>query len=295
MIKKYRGVYAVACTAFDVSGEVDETAIRRHIRFLVDECGVHGIIPTGSTGEFAFLSEQERLRIMQVTLDEVNQKVPVVIGSTACSTCETIQYAQRAQQAGADGVMVVSPYYGHLDQEELYNHFFTLAQNVDIPIIVYNNPGTTGSDILAPTVARLSQHKNIAAIKESSGLMQRVAEITRLCGDQIEVLCGCDTLVLEMFLMGVEGWVAAPANVIGKQCVELYQLAVEQRDFERAKELYFKLLPLTDLFEGSGKYVQLAKAGLEMMGRSIGEPRPPLLPPTPELRQTLKGIIDAIL
>ena len=295
MEKKYKGVYAVACTAFDTRGDFDEVAMSRHIRFLVDDCGVQGIIPTGSTGEFAFLNEQERLRIIDVTLEEVNKKVPVHIGTAACSTRETIKYAQLAQQAGANGVMVVPPYYGHLDQEELFDHFSTLAHNLDIPIIVYNNPGTSGSDILAPTVARLSQFKNIAAIKESTGLMQRVAEITRLCGDQIEVLCGCDTLVLEMFLMGVEGWVAAPANVIGKQCVELYKLAVEQKDFEKARELYFKLLPLTDLFESTGKYVQLAKAGLEMIGRSIGEPRKPLLPPDPELRQTLKRILDDLV
>jgi len=295
MEKKYKGVFAVTCTPFDANGNFDEIAMRQHIRFLVDDCGIHSIISTGSTGEFAFLNEQERLRVMDVTLDEVNKKVPVYVGTAACSTYETIKYTQQAQQANADGVMVVSPFYGHLDQEELFYHFSTVAQNIDIPIIIYNNPGTSGSDILAPTVARLSQFKNIGAIKESTGIMQRVAEITRLCGDQIEVLCGCDTLVLEMFLMGIEGWVAAPANVIGKQCVELYKLAVEQKDFERARELYFKLLPLTDLFESSGKYVQLAKAGLEMIGRPIGEPRKPLLPPDPGLCWTLKSILDTIL
>jgi 4-hydroxy-tetrahydrodipicolinate synthase len=295
MGKKYKGVYAVTCTPFTVKGDFDEVAMRRHIRFLVNDCGVHGIIPTGSTGEFAFLKETERLRVMNVTLEEVNKKVPVYIGTAACSTPETIKYSQQAQQANADGVMVVSPYYGNLDQEELFNHFSTLARNIDIPIIIYNNPGTSGSDLLPSLVARLSRFKNIVAIKESTGVMQRVSEIMRLCGDQIEVLCGCDTLVLEMFMMGVEGWVAAPANVIGKQCVELYQLTVEQKDIERAKKLYFKLLPLMDLFESSGKYVQLAKAGLEMMGCSIGEPRKPLLPPDSELRQTLNRILDTIL
>lgn len=294
MVKRFRGVYAVACTPFDSQGNLDEAALRRHLRFLMDECRVHGIIPTGSTGEFAFLSEAEHRRVMEVTLEEVDKKVPVYIGTAACSTRDTIRHSQAAQMAGADGVMVVSPYYGHLDQEELYHHFASLAREVDLPIIVYNNPGTSGSDILAPTVARLAQFANIAAIKESTGIMQRTTEIMRLCGDQIEVLCGCDTLVLEMFLMGVEGWVAAPANVVGKQCVELYEAAVEQKDWVKARQLYLQLLPLTDLFESSGKYVQLAKAGLEMMGRSIGEPRKPLLPASPELRQTLKHLLDAL-
>jgi len=294
MTKKYRGVFAVICTPFDEKGGIDELALRKHIRYLIDKCGVHSIIPNGSTGEFAFMTEAERLRIMEITLDEVNHKVPVYIGAAACSTNETVHYAQSAQNAGADGVMVVSPYYGSLSQEELYKHFATLAQSVSIPIIVYNNPGTSGSDILPPVVARLAEFDNIVAIKESSGEMQRVSKIMRLCGDKIEVLCGCDTLVLEMFQMGVEGWVAAPANLIGELCVELFELAVEQKDFHKAKELYFKILPLTNLFESSGKYVQLAKAGLTMRGMSIGEPRKPLLRPDTQLLDSLKEILDSL-
>jgi 4-hydroxy-tetrahydrodipicolinate synthase len=294
MEKKYRGVFAVICTPFDEKGNVDESALRKHIRYLIDKCGVHSIISNGSTGEFAFMTEAERIRVMEITLDEVNQKVPVFIGAAACSTRETIQNAQRAKDAGADGVMVVSPYYGSLSQEELYQHFAALAQSVSIPIIVYNNPGTSGSDILPATVARLAEFDNIVAIKESSGEMQRVSEIMRLCGDKIEVLCGCDTLVLEMFQMGVEGWIAAPANLIGEFCVELFDLAVEHKDFNRAKELYFKILPLTNLFESSGKYVQLAKAGLMMRGMSIGEPRKPLLLPDAQLHEELRVILDSL-
>jgi len=294
MEKKYRGVFAVTCTPFDGKGDLDELALRKHIRYLIDTCGVHSIISNGSTGEFAFMTEAERTRVMEITLDEVNQKVPVIIGAAACSTRETIQNAQRAKDAGADGVMVVSPYYGSLSQEELYQHFATLAQSVSIPIIVYNNPGTSKSDILPATVARLAEFDNIVAIKESSGEMQRVSEIMRRCGDKIEVLCGCDTLVLEMFQMGIEGWIAAPANLIGELCVELFDLAVKQKDFNRAKELYYKILPLTSLFESSGKYVQLAKAGLMMRGMSIGEPRKPLLLPDSQLQEELRAILDSL-
>lgn len=294
MDKKYQGVLVVTCTPFDEKGNVDEFALRRHIRYLIDKCGVHSIISNGSTGEFAFMTEAERTRVMEITLDEVNQKVPVFIGAAACSTRETIENAQRAKDAGADGVMVVSPYYGSLSQVELYEHFATLAKSVSIPIIVYNNPGTSGSDILPATVARLAEFDNIVAIKESSGVMQRVSEIMRLCGDKIEVLCGCDTLVLEMFQMGVKGWVAAPANLIGEYCVEFFDLAVKQKSFDRAKELYFKILPLMDLFESSGKYVQLAKAGLIMRGMSIGEPRRPLLLPDAQLHEELKTILGSL-
>ncbi|MCL4559519.1 MAG: 4-hydroxy-tetrahydrodipicolinate synthase [Chloroflexi bacterium] len=294
MEKKYSGVFIVLSTPFDERGEVDEAALRRHIRYMIDECEVHGIIPCGSTGEFAYLSEAERRRVVEVTIDEVNHKLPVIAGTAACSTREVIHNCATVRRLGADGVMIVPSYYGGLSQEELYVHFADIAQSTDLPIVLYNNTGTTHSDILPETVARLAEFDNIVAIKESTGVMQRVAEIMRRCGDRIEVLCGCDTLALEMFVMGVEGWIAAPANVAARQCVKLYRLAVEQKDFARAKEYYLKILPLFDLFEASGKYVQLAKAGLELLGRSIGKPRPPMLPPSEELQEKLKEILLVI-
>lgn len=294
MEKQFRGVFAVTCTPFDAQGEVDEGALRRHVRWLVDEGCVHGVIPTGSTGEFAFLTEAERKQVIAAVIDEVQGRVPVVAGTAACSTRETILYARFAQQQGAVGVMVVPPYYGHLTQEELYRHFRALAEAVDLPIMLYNNPGSSGSDLLPETVARLSELPNVAAIKESTGQMQRIHEIQALCGERLEVLCGCDTLPLEMFAMGVEGWVAAPANTIPRQCVELYRLAVEQRDFPPARELYFRLLPLFEMFENSGQYVQLNKAALAHLGRPIGLPRPPLQPPTDEQVARLSAIVDRI-
>jgi len=279
MTNRFKGVYAVPCTAFTEAGEVDEAAMRKHLRFLLDEGGVHGVIPTGSTGEFAFLSPEERRMVVEITIDEVADDVPVIVGAAGVSTRETIAYAQSAQEAGADGVMVVSPYYGHPHEEELYRHFKDLAESIDIPVMLYNNPGAAGVDITPPLVARLAELEGISAIKESTGEMQRVAEIMRLCGDDIEVLCGCDTLPMEMFAMGVQGWVAAPSNVVPKQCVALYELVAVNRDFESS----------------TGKYVQLAKAGLEMLGTPIGPPRQPLLPASDEERARLRMILDDIL
>jgi 4-hydroxy-tetrahydrodipicolinate synthase len=294
MGNKYKGVYTVLCTAFDEQGKVDEAALRRHIRWLVDDCQIHGLIPCGSTGEFAFLSEQERKQVVGITVDEVKKQVPVIAGSAACATAEVIEYAQYYQQLGVDGVMIVPSYYGHLNQEELYTHFSTIAKNTGLPIVVYNNPGTSGSDILPATIARLAEFDNIVALKESTGIMQRVIDIRLLVGDRIELLCGCDTLTMEMFSIGVEGWIAAPANVAAKQCRQLYHLMVEQKDAEAAWDLYKKLRPLFDLFENSGQYVALAKAGLEMQGRPVGLPRKPLLPASSELRSQLKAILDTI-
>ena len=294
MTEKFRGVYAVICTPFGESAEVDEVALRSHVRFLVDEGGVQGIIPTGSTGEFAALSEQERKRVVDVVIDEIDGRVPVIVGSAAVSTRDTVLYSQYAQEAGADGLMVVAPYYCHPGEEELYEHYRTLAANIDIPIMVYNNPGTSGVDMQPSLIARLAGLDPIRYVKESSGDMHRVAEIMRLCGDKMTIFCGCDNLTLEMFAMGVQGWIAPPANFIPQQCVKIYMLAVVERNMDQARDLYFKLLPLFNMLESTGRYVQLVKAGLEILGRPVGSPRRPLLPASEEERRQLKQVLDSL-
>jgi 4-hydroxy-tetrahydrodipicolinate synthase len=295
MDKKFQGVYAVICTPFTEDDNIDETALRKHLRYLVDQGDVHGIIPTGSTGEFAAMSDQELRQAADITIDEVKGKVPVVVGTAAVSTRETIKRSQYAQKAGADGVMVVPPYYCHPNQREIYEHYKALVESVELPIVLYNNPGTSGVDMLPPLVARLVEFEQISHIKESSGDMTRVAEIMRLCGDNIDIFCGCDTLSMEMFLVGAKGWVAPPANMIPNLCARLFELAAVQKDIQKARELYFKLLPLLTMFETTGQYVQLTKAGLEILGRPYGNPRRPLLPPTDEDKQRLRKILETLV
>lgn len=295
MNKKFHGVYAVICTPFNQDDKIDEAVLRNHLRYLVDDGAVHGIIPTGSTGEFAAMSDQDLQQVVDITVNEVNGKIPVVAGAAAVSTRDTIERCQYAQKAGADGVMVVAPYYCHPNEREIYEHYKALAESIDLPIMIYNNPGTSGVDILPCLVARLADFEQISYIKESSGDMTRVAEIMRRCGDKIDIFCGCDTLSMEMFLMGAKGWIAPPANMIPNLCVQLYELVAEQKDVPKARQLYFKLLPLLTMFETTGQYVQLTKAGLEILGRPYGNPRRPLLPPTDEDRQRLKHILQTLV
>jgi len=294
MTRMLRGVYVVLCTPFSRDDNVGETVLRRHIRYLVDEGNVHGIIPNGSTGEFAALSEAERKAIAEIVIDEVAGKVPVVVGTASVSTKDTVIYTQHAQEVGADGVMIVAPYYCHPNDEEIFCHYQTIAENSDIEVVVYNNPGTSGVDMQPELIARLADLERISYIKESSGDMARVAEIQRLCGDKMRVFCGCDNLSLEMFMMGAVGWIVPAGNMIPQLCVELYELAAVKHDFERARELYFKLLPLFTMLERTGQYVQLTKAGLEILGRPYGIPRRPLLPPTEEDKEQLKQILAAL-
>ena len=291
MNKIFQGVYAVLCTPFTQDDKVDETALRKHVRFLVDEGKIHGVIPNGSTGEFAALSEAERKTIAKIVIDEVAGKVQVVVGTASVSTKETVKYTQHAANSGADGVMIVPPYYCHPNDEEIFGHYKTIVENSDIEIIAYNNPGTSGVDMQPELIARLAEFERISHVKESSGDMSRVAAIQRLCGDKMRVFCGCDNLSLEMFIIGAVGWVAPPANMIPRLCVELYELGAVRKDFEKAKELYFKLLPLFTLFETTGQYIQLTKTGLEILGRPYGIPRKPLLPPTDKDKRRLKEIL----
>jgi len=295
MNKKFHGVYAVICTPFNQDDKIDEAVLRKHLRYLIDDGAVHGIIPTGSTGEFAAMSDRELQQLADITVDEVNGRIPVIVGASAVSTKDTMKRCRHAQKAGADGVMVVAPYYCHPNEREIYEHYKALAEGIDLPIMVYNNPGTSGVDILPGLVARLADFEQISYIKESSGDMTRVAEIMRLCGDKMDIFCGCDTLSMEMFLMGVKGWIAPPANMIPNLCVRLYELAAEQRDMPEARQLYFKLLPLLAMFETTGQYVQLTKAGLEILGRPYGNPRRPLLPPADEDKQRLKQILQTLV
>lgn len=294
MSTRFEGVYAVICTPFTDDDNVDELALRKHLRYLIDQSSVHGIVATGSTGEFAAMSDEELQQVADVTIDEVKGKVPVVVGTAAVSTKDTIKRSQYAQQARADGVMVVPPYYCHPNEQEIYEHYKVLTESIDLPIVLYNNPSTSGVDMLPPLVARLAEFEQISHIKESSGDITRVAEIMRLCEDEMNILCGCDNISMEMFLMGATGWIVPAANLIPKLCVELFELAAVQKDIDKAKQSYYRLLPLFTLFETTGQYVQLTKAGLEILGRPYGKPRPPLLPPTGEDKQKLKDILAAL-
>ena len=289
---RWFGVYVVVCTPFTEGDAVDEGILRRHIRFLL-ESGVHGVIPTGSTSEFASLTEAERKNILDITLDEVGGRVPVVAGTAAVSTRDTIMYSQYAEKAGVDGVMIVPPYYCHPTEREIFHHYEAVAKSIHLPIMVYNNPWTSGVDMQPALLARLATIENVAYVKESSGDMRRVSEIMRLCGNRLTVLCGADNLALEMLAVGVPGWVAAPANAIPRQCVQLYELVAVKKDLDKARELYLKLLPYFTALE-SGQFVQYVKASLEILGRPIGAPRRPLLRPAEEDYRKLEEILRAL-
>ena len=290
---KFHGVFPVLLTPFTEDGKIDKEPLKEQVKYLIGE-GVHGLVANGSTGEFAALDDNERKQVMDIVIYVVNGNVPVIIGTADVATEKVVRLTKYAEAYGADGVMIVAPYYGSFDDEDLFQHYKAVSDDTDIPIMVYNNPGASGVDMKPELIQRMSKLKNISYIKESSGEMQRVAEIQRLCGDDITVFCGCDNLAMEMFLMGAEGWVVPAGNFIPKQCIEIYDLTTKG-DLAEARNQYNNLLPVFNEFERKGKYVQLGKAALEILGRPYGKPRKPLLPATKEEKDMLQEMLYRIL
>ena len=280
MAETFRGIFVALVTPLTDGDEVDYDTLASFVDSLIEEGGIHGIIPLGSTGEYYALSDGERTSVLKTVVDTVGGRVPVLAGTNAGGTAAVIRYSQEAQRIGADGILLAPPYYSLPTRPELLDHFKTVDGAIDTPIMLYNYPARTGVDIVPDLVEELSELEHIEYIKESSGDITRVSEIIRRCGDRITVFCGSDTIALESFLLGAAGWVGGVANVIPKEHVTLYRMAVENGDYAAAREFYYTILPLLALMEGEGKYIQFVKAGCAVTGRPVGGPRKPLLPAT---------------
>lgn len=293
ILKKFEGTYVVIVTPFTSDGELDLNVLRANVDYYVEN-GVHGVIPGGSTGEFASLSLEEHKRIIEVVVDKVNGRVPVIAGTGACATRTAIELTKYAKDVGADGALIIPPFYSKPKENELYEHFKNIAEAVDFPIMLYNNPWTSKVDMQPSLIAKLAQIDNISYVKESSSDATRIWRIINLTGGKMTVFCGADNLALESFLMGAKGWVCVAANIFPRHTSRLYELAVKENNIERARALYSDLLPLCNFLEESGKFAQLAKFGVEVTGRKAGPPRKPLLPPDEEEKREFKEILKKI-
>ncbi len=291
---KASGVYVPFITPFTAEDTVDLEALRAHIDFLIQE-GVHGLIPTGSTGEAQSLSPEEYRSVVLETLDHTGGRVSVFVGCSANATRQVIANCNLAEKHGANGVMVTHPFYSLPDADELYEHYATVARNVGIPIMVYNNPFTTGVDSKPDLLGRLSELEHIEYVKESSLDSARIVSILEESNDRLVVFSGTDNQALEHLSVGAKGWVSGAANVIPRECVELFSLAVEQGRHDEALQLYRRLYPYLNICEGTGKFVQVAKLGLELRGRQAGGPRAPLLPVDAQLAEGVRVALNRAL
>jgi 4-hydroxy-tetrahydrodipicolinate synthase len=281
----------VMVTPFTEDEQLDEKGFRENMDWYIAE-GIHGVICLGSTGEFANLSVEERRRLIELTVDQVKGRVPIIAGTAANSTRETIAMTKYAEEAGADAALIVAPFYGLPTQDDLYGHYKAISENVSIPIMVYNNPGFSGVDMLPPLIERLAALDNILYIKESTGDIKRVHELLQRCGDSIDVWCGWDDLVYEFFLLSCRGWVAPIANVMPGPAAELFTL-VEKKAYDKARALFFKMLPLLNYLE-AGQLLAKVKEAMNLIGKAGGKPRRPFLPITEEQKSELRTMLSAV-
>jgi 4-hydroxy-tetrahydrodipicolinate synthase len=274
MAKQFRGTYTVMITPFDAAGAVDLPALRRFVDWQIAQ-GIHGLIPLGSTGEFLSLSDAEQAAVAETVINQAAGRVPVLIGTGAEDTREAVRLSRRAEQLGADGVMIIPPFYSTPTEDELYHHYKTIADAIGLPIMIYNNPATANVDLTPPIVARLATIDNCRYIKESTLEVTRVRDILCLCGERMTVFGGI--LGFESFVEGAAGWVAVASNVAPAPLARLFSLVADEGRIPEARALYLRYLPLIN-FVGGQAYVAGTKALLRHMGFDCGAPRPPRLP-----------------
>jgi len=288
-MKKLKGTFVVMVTPFKQNEDLDEKGLCENIGWYIKE-GIHGVICNGSTSEFANLSKEERKCVIDITVEAVKGRVPVMSGTAAHSTRETVEMTAYAQKAGCDAVLLVPPYYGGPNQEEIYEYYREVAAAVPIQIMVYNNPYTSGVDIQPRTISRIAEIDNIPYVKESSGDIRRIHEIISLCGSKIDVWCGWEDLAYESLMLGCKGWVCPTSNIIPKLTVQLFAL-VQAKRMHDAEKLYYKMLPLLMYLE-TGQLGAKVKAAMNLLGRCGGKPRKPFLPLSNQQKPELQRILD---
>ncbi len=256
------------------NGKIDEDALRKLIEFQIEN-GTHGIVPCGTTGESPTLSHEEHEYVIELTVEAVNKRVPVIAGTGSNSTKEAIRLTRFAKEIGADAALVVVPYYNKPTQEGLYLHFKQIASQVDIPIILYNIPGRSVVNLDPETIARLaSDFKNIIGVKEAAGSIPQASKIFQLCGEDFLVLSGEDALNYPLLSIGAQGFITVTANIAPKDVSDIYNHFVNG-EYGQARDLHYKLLPLNEALFIETNPIPI-KAALGMMNKIKYEYRLPL-------------------
>lgn len=271
-------------------GGVDYGKLEELIEFQI-ESGTHGIVPVGTTGESPTLSHAEHEEVIKFTVETVRERIPVVAGTGSNSTEEALRLTKFAERAGADAALVVTPYYNKPTQEGIYRHFLTLAERTSLPLILYNVPGRTVVNIEPETVAKLFYEcENIIGIKEASGSLEQASRIIHLCGEELILLSGDDAVNYPLLAVGGKGFISVTANIAPADVSEMYN-SFAGRSFGRAKELHYRLLPLSRALFVESNPIPV-KAALALMGKIDPEIRPPLYELSGKKLRKLKRELD---
>jgi 4-hydroxy-tetrahydrodipicolinate synthase len=297
-MKEVEGVIPVALTFYKSDLSLDEENIRRHIDFLIEK-GVHGVWAVGSVSEFPLLSKEERKKVVEIIVDQVNQRVPVYVCTAHTRTDEVIELAKHAKDVGADAVSTTPPYYyirAMSKPDVLYEFYKSVAKAVDIPLIIYNFPAGLSVDIPPTVIAKLANDfANVVGVKDTTESLVHMIEILRLTKGKFYVLAGSEDFLLPLMLAGGHGAVSGLANVFPELPVELYN-SFKKGNYKRAEEIHKKILAVRAIAQIGSTPISFLKEALKLRGFPINaHVRSPLLPLSSEQREQLKRIILDVL
>lgn len=283
----FEGSLVAIVTPFK-NGKVDEVALRGLVKFQITE-GTSGIVPCGTTGESATLTNDEHHEVVSIVVDACAGRVPVLAGTGSNSTQEAIQLTKHAQEAGASGALLITPYYNKPSQEGLFQHFQAVAKETDLPIILYNVPGRTSVNMLPHTVERLAAIDNIVGIKEASGSLPQIGEIIDACGKDFNVLSGDDILLWPILAIGGCGVISVTANILPGKMAALCKAAADH-DVDKCRALHYELRVINDTMFIDTSPVPV-KTALSLMGKIGDEIRSPLVPLSDDDRSQLQSVL----
>ena len=289
---KFKGIYTPVVTPYDEDFVCNEEALAETIEFLI-KSGVNGLVIAGSTGEYYAQTMKERIKLMEICKNLIKSRLPMIVGTGAIRTEDSIEYAKQAKRIGADALLVTTPPYAYPTGREIALHALAIDRAADLPIMLYNYPGRMSVNMDRDTLDRVGRSKNFCGIKESSGDINRLHMLAREY-PHISLSCGMDDQALEFFVWGAESWVCAGSNFSPEAHIALYRACVLEKNFEKGRLIMTAMLPLMTVLEQGGKFVQSIKHGLTLRGIDAGPPRKPLQPLNKEDKRELREVITTM-
>ena len=286
---KFEGIYTPLVAPFYDDYTLNKDAMERTVNMLI-EAGVHGIIVAGTTGEYYVMSKKERVFLMGLAKEMINGRLPMIIGTGAMRTEDSIEYAKAAKDHGADAILVATPPYAYPTGREIALHALAIDRAANLPVMLYNYPGRMSVNMDEDTLDRLGRSANFCAIKESSGDPNRLHMLARDY-PHIALSCGMDDQALEFFAWGARSWVCAGSNFAPEAHIALYQACAIEGDFSKGRAIMSAMLPLMRVLEQGGKFVQCIKYGLTLRGIDAGPPRRPLYPLNKDDKRILEEVV----
>ena len=290
----FEGVHAPLVTPFKADGEIDHEQLGKHAVDLAGR-GLSGLGVGGTTGEYYALSFEERVRTFHTVAQAAGGKTFLTAGINATTTREVLRLGQEAKKAGLSALLLAAPYYAQPTQDELLQHMLAVDDSLDMPIMLYNFPARTGTDIGDRVLEELLERPNFVAMKESTGDIAHLHHLATHFRNKLVLSCGMDDQALEFFVWGARSWVAGAANFLPEVHVELLEACVKRGDFVAGRELMTQLLPVLELLERSGKFIQYVRYGCELAGTHVGNARAPLGSLTDDERREFAKLVEPLL